>query len=289
MAHRVKWSLHLARFALVIVLGWLGAMRFTASNAATIGQTLTDHLLLGGLLGDPNGVWPARVIGALQLATAVLLAVGERWRMGFRIGAAAAAIICTIPLTLMFTNPVWIESMGGFPAIGSGQGIIKYVALAGLGVFVYAEHTGDASWRRRGLGTLVAGLIIPLVWIGGMKFTAVEAAGIEPLLTSSPFFAWMLQVFSLQTTSNIIGSSELVTAGLLATWWYRPSWAQWGAALAGGTFVATLSFLVTLPGWSAAQGFPVLNGAGLFVIKDVGLLAAAAVVWLEAEMVRRGA
>ena len=84
-----------------------------------------------------------------------------------------------------------------------------------------------------------------------MKFTAPEAAGIEPLLSSSPFMAWMLSVFGAQGASNVIGSVELLTVGVLASWWYRPHWYPVGTLLTTATFLATLSFLVTLPGWHA--------------------------------------
>ena len=37
-----------------------------------------------------------------------------------------------------------------------------------------------------GTGILRYGLVIVLLWIGGMKFTAYEAAGIAPLEIHSP-------------------------------------------------------------------------------------------------------
>ncbi len=127
---------------------------------------------------------------------------------------------------------------------------------------------------------MVSGLMLPLVWIGGMKFTEIEAQGIEPLLSTSPFFAWMLSAFTLQTASIVIGVGELVTAGLLAAWWFNRPLFRVGAVLTTGTFLATLSFLVTLPGWHGEYGFPLLNGAGIFIIKDVALLGAAIALFL---------
>ena len=41
-----------------------------------------------------------------------------------------------------------------------------------------------------GTGILRYGLVIVLVWIGGMKFTAYEAAGIAPLEIHSPLVSW---------------------------------------------------------------------------------------------------
>ena len=56
------------------------------------------------------------------------------------------------------------------------------------------------------------GLVLVLGWIGAMKFTAYEAAGIRTLVETSPLMSWMYKVFSLQTTSNIIGVAEITAA-----------------------------------------------------------------------------
>jgi uncharacterized membrane protein YkgB len=120
------------------------------------------------------------------------------------------------------------------------------------------------------------GLVLVLGWIGAMKFTAYEAAGIQALVASSPLMSWMYKVFSLQATSNIIGVAEITAALLIAI---RPISARLsavGSVLAVMTFLATLTFLFSLPGWEKSLGgFPALSGSGGFLLKDVVLLGAA--------------
>ena len=120
------------------------------------------------------------------------------------------------------------------------------------------------------------GLVLVLGWIGAMKFTAYEAAGIQGLVASSPLMSWMYKVFSLQATSNIIGVAEITAALLIAI---RPISARLsaiGSVLAVCTFLATLTFLFSLPGWEKSLGgFPALSGSGGFLLKDVVLLGAA--------------
>lgn len=120
------------------------------------------------------------------------------------------------------------------------------------------------------------GLVLVLGWIGAMKFTAYEAAGIQALVASSPLMSWMYKVFSLQATSNIIGVAEITAAVLIAI---RPISARLsavGSVLAVLTFLATLTFLFSLPGWEKSLGgFPALSGSGGFLLKDVVLLGAA--------------
>jgi reactive chlorine resistance protein C len=132
------------------------------------------------------------------------------------------------------------------------------------------------AFQKLGEFILRYGLVIVLAWIGAMKFTAYEAAGIKTLVETSPFMSWMYRVFSLQGTSNVIGVAELTAALLIAI---RPISARLsavGSILAICTFLTTLTFLFSLPGWEKSLGgFPALSGSGGFLLKDTVLLGAA--------------
>ena len=120
------------------------------------------------------------------------------------------------------------------------------------------------------------GLVLVLGWIGAMKFTAYEAKGIEGLIKTSPLMAWMYHFLSLQAASNVIGVTELTAALLLAIKPLAPKLSALGSVLAVFTFLATLSFLFSLPGWEKSLGgFPALSGSGGFLLKDVVLFGAA--------------
>ena len=119
------------------------------------------------------------------------------------------------------------------------------------------------------------GLVIVLGWIGAMKFTAYEAAGIKSLVETSPLMSWMYKFLSLQATSNVIGVAELSAAFLLAMRPVSAKFSAVGSAIAVCTFLATLTFLFSLPGWEKSLGgFPALSGSGGFLLKDVVLLGA---------------
>lgn len=126
-----------------------------------------------------------------------------------------------------------------------------------------------------------------LGWIGAMKFTAYEAGAIEGLVASSPLTSWLYDVTSLQGASNLIGAIEITTALLIVAGARFPKAALVGALGAIATFVVTLSFLFTAPGWEASLGgFPALSVVpGQFLVKDSVLLAAA--VWLLGDAVSR--
>lgn len=137
-----------------------------------------------------------------------------------------------------------------------------------------------------GVHALRYGLVLILLWIGGMKFTAYEAEGIRPFVENSPFFAWTYPVFGVRGLSSILGVTEIVVGLLIAARSWYPRVSAVGSLAAVGMFLGTLSFLVTTPGtWvSDLGGFPAISALGQFLVKDVALLAIA--VWSFGEAAR---
>jgi uncharacterized membrane protein YkgB len=134
---------------------------------------------------------------------------------------------------------------------------------------------------------LRGGLIALLTMWGAFKFTAFEAQAIRPLVEHSPFLSWLYPVLGIRGTSGLIGVVELTAALLIATRRWAPRLSAIGSLIAVGTFLVTLSFLVTTPGVLAPD-----NPIGGFLMKDVLLLGAAlftAAEALDAAVTRRAA
>ncbi|TIX30553.1 MAG: DUF417 family protein, partial [Mesorhizobium sp.] len=98
-------------------------------------------------------------------------------------------------------------------------------------------------------GRIIAliGVILPLLMIGGMKFTAVEIEALRPLIGGTPWLAWMYPVFGEAGASYVLGVVEIATALLLiaSPWSTRAGVA--GGALAALIFLVTCSIMVALP------------------------------------------
>jgi uncharacterized membrane protein YkgB len=151
------------------------------------------------------------------------------------------------------------------------------------------------SDRLKSIGMHVSryGLVIVLLWIGAMKFTAYEAAGIKPLVTNSPLMIWAYKLMSAGGFSALLGVVEVAIGVLIAL---RPVWplgSAIGSGLATGMFLTTLSFLFTTPGWEPSLGgFPALSAMpGQFLLKDIVLLGVSlftAGEALEVARARRG-
>jgi|SRR5438309_304503 uncharacterized membrane protein YkgB len=129
------------------------------------------------------------------------------------------------------------------------------------------------------------GVVLVLAWIGGMKFTAYEAMGIQPLVAHSPLLSWVYDFLSVRAFSTMLGFLEIGTAVLIALRSASPKASAVGSILAIGLFTTTLSFLFSAPGWEPSLGFPALSAMpGQFLLKDVVYLGAS--VWLLGESLK---
>lgn len=142
-----------------------------------------------------------------------------------------------------------------------------------------------------GMAILRYGLVVVLLWIGLLKFTAYEAAGIKPLVANSPLMAWALQALGLKTLAAVIGGTEISLGLMIAVRAFAPKVSAIGSMGAIVMFLITLSFILTTPGiWQPGYGFPYPSPMpGQFLAKDILLLGAALWSAGEALLAARGA
>ncbi|AQS38257.1 putative membrane protein [Shewanella psychrophila] len=257
-------ALVLARVLLGLFLLTTAMNRFTALDAGYFNKQLTG-------IGLPELTWLSALLGVMQLIGIVAL-IFPRHKLSQRV-LYLYSLLALIPMSMLFTHPVWIDSLGGFPAIGAGQGLIKYLAIAGVSAFIASHYGDDKKINRFSLKVIWTGVVLVMLWIGGMKFTQFEADGIERLMATSPLFSWIYDLFSVLHGSYFIGLIELVAVfGLIIGSKYN--WARTlGLVVAALTFLATQTFIISLPAYEVSQGFPLLTGSGQFIVKDLVLLA----------------
>jgi uncharacterized membrane protein YkgB len=140
------------------------------------------------------------------------------------------------------------------------------------------QHT-HAIQRVRGIGLnlLRYGLVFLLLTIGSFKFFSFEAEAIRPLISNSPFLAWLYGMLDVRGTAALIGVSEVIIGILIAARRWAPRVSGYGSLAAVGMFLITLSFLLTTPG-ALAPTSPVNQ----FLLKDIVLLGAALLTAAEA-------
>jgi uncharacterized membrane protein YkgB len=266
-----------------LYLLWLGCLKFNAAEQADVlkwwNASILWQRLYDVLPAFPSGQAVPMFAAGIELLAAACL-FGYRSRRALRVGAALACAVYAFNLLYLVTNPVWVAAMGGFPFLGSGQGCIKYVPMLATAWYLLVQNT-----RHQGPGERIAvrvgwlGIVMVMAWIGSMKFFLFEAQGIEPLLRHHWVFGWMYRLWDTQGVSNVIGLVELVFALFIVLGAIWPALLSFGLIGIAVTVACTTSFMFTLPGWAPTAQFPVLNGAGVFLLKDQFLLAAMLLVW----------
>jgi len=156
------------------------------------------------------------------------------------------------------------------------------------------------------------GLIVVLVWIGGLKLFKYEADGIVPFVANSPLMSFFYKYPAPNYKGHMNGEGQLVPGNrewhrengtypfayglgavivlyglMLSLHPWRPEIAAVGGLLVAIMSLVTLSFLITTPeSWVPAlgdteHGFPYLSGRGRLVIKDIIMLGAGLVVMAD--------
>ncbi len=171
-----------------------------------------------------------------------------------------------------------------------------------------ALFTLAAKVDRIGLAVTRIGLVIVLIWIGGLKAFRYEDEGIVPFVGNSPFMRFVYPPASADyrqhmnregelnsanrewhernrtyAFAHVLGSVIVIFGLMIALHPWLPQVSALGSLLVFGMSVVTLSFLITTPEcWvpalgSSEHGFPLLSGAGRLVVKDA-IMAGAALV-----------
>jgi len=112
---------HALRYSVVIVLAWIGAMKFTAYEAGAIEGLVASSPLVSWLYTVFSQQGASNLIGSVEILTAIALVAGVYNRGIAIVGALAAIATFTVTLSFLFTAPGWEPSLGGFPALSVAQ------------------------------------------------------------------------------------------------------------------------------------------------------------------------
>ena len=216
------------------------------------------------------------VITGITLLLLALMTFAARFKLvSAKTVTLFAALVTAIPLLTLLSPGRWMADLGGFPIIGSGQGIIKYFAVLPLFLFLFYR---DKISHKQLTYLNFAPVAMVLLWIGSMKFFEFEANAIVGLVETSPFMSWLYDVFSVQGASNVIGGFDVFFALVLGVGIYtknKPMIIASGIACLS-VFLMTQTFLFSVP--DTFNSATIINRLGQFVIKDLWFVANLAVV-----------
>ncbi|MGV9803564.1 YkgB family protein [Mycobacterium sp. NPDC003449] len=143
-----------ARYALVVVLAWFGAMKFTYYESHGISPLIANSPFESWIYDIISIRTFGRLLGTVELITAVLLGLKPWLPKASVVGGLLASLFFLNTLSFMITTPeVGEASAGGFPVLSAnGQFLMKDIALFGLSVWLLADAI-DAARRKARIAT----------------------------------------------------------------------------------------------------------------------------------------
>ncbi len=138
-----------ARYGLVIVLAWFGAMKFTHYESLGISHWVANSPFLSWMYNIMSIDAFGRLNGSIELLVAALLALKPWFPKASVAGGVFASLFFVTTLSFMVTTPgVGEASAGGFPVLSAdGEFLMKDIANLGLALWLLADSI-DASRRQ---------------------------------------------------------------------------------------------------------------------------------------------
>ena len=129
------------RYALVLVIAWIGALKFTAYEADGIRPLVASSPLLSWVYDVVSVTTFSAVLGVVELTTAVLIAVKPWAPKASIVGSLMAIGMFVATLSFMFTTPgVMAPEAGGFPVLSLlGNFLVKDVVLLAVALWTLGD------------------------------------------------------------------------------------------------------------------------------------------------------
>ncbi|MEX3007586.1 YkgB family protein [Hoeflea sp. TYP-13] len=138
---------YITLYAIALIFVWIGAMKFTAYEAAAIEGLVASSPFVSWLYPILGQRGAAALIGVIEISGAILL-FARPWSP--RAGIAGAAIVLATTATtvsFLFSAPGWEPSLGGFPALSvvPGQFLLKDIAIFGAALWIAGDAYRDIT------------------------------------------------------------------------------------------------------------------------------------------------
>jgi uncharacterized membrane protein YkgB len=131
----------LSRYGLVLVIGWIGALKFANFEAHQIQPLVANSPFMGWLYDFLPVYTFSALLGVVELTAAVLLAI-KPFAPKLSIGGSLLSILLFVStISFLFTTPGVSEPLGGgFRALSlTGEFLLKDVPLLGLSFWSFAD------------------------------------------------------------------------------------------------------------------------------------------------------
>jgi uncharacterized membrane protein YkgB len=136
-----KISAFVLRYGLVLVVFWIGCLKFTAYESKGVFNHASHSPLLAWAYHILDVRDFSRGLGVVEIAIALVIATGPVWPKLSIVGSLGGIGMFLTTLSFVITTPgVW-QAGYGFPALAAspGQFLVKDVVLLGAAIWTLAD------------------------------------------------------------------------------------------------------------------------------------------------------
>jgi len=143
----------LVRYGLVVVIAWIGALKYTTYEATAIQPLIAHSPLLSWLYNIFSVRALAAVLGTAEIIAAVLIALRPLSARASAVGSAFGILLFLSTLSFLFSTP-GVTAAGGFPVLSvlPGQFLLKDLVLVAAALWTLGDSLGAARPRTRPAG-----------------------------------------------------------------------------------------------------------------------------------------
>lgn len=144
-------GIHVTRYSLVLVLLWIGGMKFTGYEAEGIKPFVENSPLMSFAYQFLSVRAFSSVLGIVEIVVGLAIAVRPIFPKVSAMGSLLATGMFLTTLSFILTTPGMFEpSAGGFPALSiSGQFVLKDIVLFGASVLTFGEALKECLRQGR--------------------------------------------------------------------------------------------------------------------------------------------
>jgi uncharacterized membrane protein YkgB len=134
----------LSRYALVVVLGWIGGGKFVKMEAHKL---IRDSPLMSWFYDVVSMNTVAYTLGTLEILAAVLIGLRPFWPYLSAAGSALAVVLFLGTLSFLFTSSGVVLAIRPFPVLSGnpGQFLLKDLVLMGVALWTLGDSLEAAG------------------------------------------------------------------------------------------------------------------------------------------------
>ena len=134
------FGFYVSLFGTVLILLWVGAFKFTITEANGIKDLVINHPLTFWMYDVFSIQMVSNLIGSFEIIVAILLLIGLKNKIVGQIAAVGLIIIFLMTLSYLFTTPDTWKTVDGLPI--TNFFILKDIMYLGFGItyFNYSKN-----------------------------------------------------------------------------------------------------------------------------------------------------